>query len=77
MVEVVFYNENIINLRVPTFVELAVVDTPPGFKGDTAQGGTKPAKLETGLITQIPLFINNGEKIRIDTRSGDYVERVS
>ena len=77
VVEVVFHKEDIINVRVPTFVELEVVDTPPGFKGDTAQGGTKPAIVETGLTTHVPLFINNGDKIRIDTRSGDYVERVS
>ena len=52
-----------------------MVDTPPGFKGDTAQGGTKPATLETGLTVQVPMFITNGEKVRVDTRSGDYIER--
>ena len=75
VVDVVFYNQDIINVRLPTFVDLGVVDTPPGFKGDTAQGGTKPATLETGLTVQVPLFISNGEKIKIDTRSGEYIER--
>ncbi len=75
VVDVVFYNEDIINVRLPTFVDLKVVDTPPGFKGDTAQGGTKPATVETGLTVHVPLFISNGEKIKIDTRSGDYIER--
>ena len=75
VVEVVFFNGQVINLRLPTFVELKVTDTPPGFKGDTAQGGTKPATLETGLAIQVPLFISNGETVRIDTRSGEYIER--
>ena len=73
--DVVFYNEDVINVRLPTFVDLEVVDTPPGFKGDTAQGGTKPARLETGLTVQVPLFIINGDKLKIDTRSGQYIER--
>ena len=75
VVDVVFHNGNVINVRLPTFVDLEVVETPPGFKGDTAQGGNKPATLETGLTVQVPLFISNGEKVRIDTRSGDYIER--
>ena len=75
IIDVIFYNNNVINVHLPTFVELEVVETPPGFKGDTAQGGTKPATLETGITVQVPLFISNGEKIRIDTRSGDYIER--
>ena len=75
VVEVVFFNGEVINLRLPTFVALKVTDTPPGYKGDTAQGGTKPATLETGLIVQVPLFISNGEMVRIDTRSGEYIER--
>ena len=76
IVEVVFFNEEMINLRVPTFVDLLVTDTPPGFKGDTASGGTKPAVLKTGMTVQVPLFIMNGEKVKADTRSGQYVERV-
>ena len=75
VLDVVFFSQEVINVRLPTFVELEVTDTPPGFKGDTAQGGTKPATLATGLTVQVPLFINNGEKLRIDTRSGEYVER--
>ena len=75
VVDVVFYNGNVINVRLPTFVDLKVAETPPGFKGDTAQGATKPATLETGLIVQVPLFISNGEKVRIDTRNGEYIER--
>ena len=77
IVDMIFHNEDIINVRVPIFVDLEVVDTPPGYKGDTAQGGTKPATLETGFTTQVPLFISNGEKVRIDTRSGEYNERAS
>ena len=75
VIDVIYYNQEIINVRLPTFVDLEVVETPPGFKGDTAQGGTKPATLETGLTVQVPLFISNGEKIRVDTRSGQYTER--
>lgn len=75
VLDIIYYNDAVINVRMPTFVELAVVEAPPGFKGDTAQGGTKPATLETGLIVQVPLFITSGEKVRIDTRSGEYIER--
>ena len=75
VVDVIFFKDDVINLRLPTFVELQVVDTPPGFKGDTAQGGTKPATLETGLTVQVPLFISNGERLKIDTRSAQYIER--
>jgi elongation factor P len=75
VLDVIFHNDNIINVRLPTFVDLVVAETPPGFKGDTAQGGTKPATLETGLVVQVPLFVNTGEKIKIDTRSGQYIER--
>ena len=75
VIELIYYKQNIINVRLPTFVELEVVETPPGFKGDTAQGGTKPATVDTGLIIQVPLFISTGEKIKVNTRSGDYIER--
>ena len=75
VVDLIYFKEDMINIRLPTFVDLEVVDTPPGFKGDTAQGGTKPATLETGLTVQVPMFITNGEKVRVDTRSGDYIER--
>jgi elongation factor P len=60
----------------PTSVELAVTETNPGYKGDTAQGGTKPATLETGLVLQVPLFVNEGDKVKVDTRTGSYLERV-
>jgi len=59
----------------PNFVELEVTETDPGLKGDTAQGGSKPATLQTGAVVRVPLFINIGEKLRIDTRSGEYVSR--
>jgi elongation factor P len=62
-------------VEVPNFVELAVVKTDPGIRGDTASGGSKPATLETGAVVQVPLFINEGEVLRIDTRTGAYIER--
>jgi elongation factor P len=58
-------------------VELSIIDTPPAHRGDTAQGGTKPATLETGLSVNVPFFLNVGEMIRIDTRNGEYIERVN
>jgi len=60
----------------PITVDLEVVDTEPGVRGDTASGGTKPATLETGLVVQVPLFIERGDIVRIDTRTSEYVERV-
>jgi elongation factor P len=61
----------------PMFVELEITETDPGFKGDTVQGGTKPATLETGAVVAVPLFLNTGDKIRVDTREGGrYVTRV-
>ena len=60
----------------PVSVDIEIVETEPGFKGDTAQGGTKPAKLITGLMVQVPLFIVKGDVIKIDTRSGEYLSRV-
>ena len=62
-------------VEVPNFVELEVVKTDPGLRGDTASGGSKPATLETGAVVQVPLFINEGEVLRIDTRTGAYIER--
>jgi elongation factor P len=73
---ILFFKEEVIGLELPNTVELEVVDTEPGFKGDTAAGGSKPAKLETGLVVQVPFFINKGDLLRIDTRSGAYIERV-
>jgi elongation factor P len=66
-----------ISLELPFTVDLTVVDTPPGFKGDTASGSTKPATLETGVVVNVPFFINVGDKLRIDTRDGSYIERVT
>ncbi len=60
----------------PNFVELRIAETDPGLKGDTAQGGTKPAKLETGAVVRVPLFVEEGEMIKVDTRNGEYVSRV-
>lgn len=75
-VDVLFWNNNPVNVELPAFVELAVSQTDPGMKGDTASGATKPATLETGAVVNVPLFIKEGEMLRIDTRSGEYVERV-
>ncbi|WP_151670510.1 elongation factor P [Nitrincola schmidtii] len=72
---VTLWNGNPIAVTPPNFVELEVVETDPGVKGDTAQGGSKPATLSTGAIVRVPLFIEIGEKLRIDTRSGEYVSR--
>lgn len=74
--EVTLYNGSPIGVTPPNFVELEVTETDPGLKGDTAQGGTKPATLETGAIVKVPLFIEIGEVLRVDTRSGDYMSRV-
>lgn len=60
----------------PNFVELTIVETDPGIRGDTAQGGVKPAKLETGAVVRVPLFVEEGEVVRVDTRTGEYVSRV-
>ncbi len=73
---VVLWNETPIAVVPPTFVELEVIETEPGFKGDTVSGATKPAKLETGAVIKVPLFINVGDKLKIDTRTGEYVSRV-
>ena len=71
-----FFNGSIIGVDIPNSVELKVVETEPGIRGDTATGGSKPAKMETGYIVSVPLFINEGEMLRIDTRTGAYIERV-
>ena len=72
---VLLYNEAIMGIELPNFVELLVVDTEPGVKGDTATGASKAAKLESGASVQVPLFINTGDRLRIDTRTGEYMER--
>ena len=76
VLQVQFYENEPVAVDLPITVELEVVETAPGFKGDTAAGGTKPAKLETGLVVNVPLFVNEGERIKIDTRTGTYLERV-
>ncbi len=75
--EISSYKGKLIGVELPVAVELEVVDTGPGFKGDTATAGNKAAKLETGITIQVPLFINNGDVIKVDTRTGEYLERVS
>jgi elongation factor P len=71
------YKGELMGVELPITVELEVVDTGPDFKGDTATAGTKPAKLETGITVQVPMFITNGDIVKIDTRDGHYLERVS
>ncbi|MET4692200.1 elongation factor P [Endozoicomonas lisbonensis] len=73
---VTLYNGSPLSVSAPNFVELQVVETDPGLKGDTAQGGSKPAKLSTGATVKVPLFIVEGEVLKIDTRTGEYVGRV-
>ncbi|AAM24505.1 MAG: Elongation factor P [Caldanaerobacter subterraneus] len=76
IVTVKFYKGEAFSVEPPTFVELEVIDTEPGVRGDTVTGGSKPATVETGAVIQVPLFINVGDKIKIDTRTGEYIERV-
>ena len=76
VVKVLSYKGNVFGVEPPTFVELVVTETEPGFKGDTATGATKPATLETGATINVPLFIDEGTTIRVDTRTGEYMERV-
>ena len=76
-VKVLYYKGRPLGVELPNTVELRVVETEPGVRGDTVSGGSKPAKLETGAVVQVPLFINEGDVIRVDTRTGQYVERVS
>ncbi|MDD5449695.1 MAG: elongation factor P [Candidatus Omnitrophica bacterium] len=70
------YEGRIVKINPPLFVELKVKSTEPGIRGDTSKGGTKPAELETGIIIQVPLFINTDDTIKVDTRTGGYIERV-
>ena len=76
MCQVTLYNDVPLTISPPNFVELKIVETDPGVRGDTAQGGTKPARLETGASVRVPLFIEQGEVIKVDTRNGEYVSRV-
>ena len=75
-VEILFNGPEIISVEIPTFINLKVVETEPGFKGDTATGAVKPAKLETGVTINVPLFIEADELLKVDTRTGEYSERV-
>ncbi len=75
-VEVLFWRGKPINIELPAFIEALITQCDPGLKGDTASGATKPATLETGAVVQVPLFVKEGERIRVDTRTGVYVERV-
>jgi elongation factor P len=75
VIQVASYEDEILGVEMPPNVVLEITETDPGFKGDTASGGTKPAVMETGLTVQVPLFVNAGEKIKVDTRTGNYLER--
>ena len=76
MVKICSHNGNVFAIEPPLFVELEVTETEPGFAGNTAQGATKPATVETGAQVQVPLFVNQGDKLKIDTRTGEYLSRV-
>ncbi len=69
------FGEKIISIEPPIKIDLKVIETPPGIRGDTAQGGSKPATLETGAVVSVPLFVNNGDIVRVNTQTGEYVER--
>jgi elongation factor P len=76
VVKALYFEGNPVAVEPPMFVELEVTETDPGFKGDTASGGSKPATLETGAVVKVPFHISNGDVLKIDTRTGDYIERV-
>ena len=76
MVKICSHNGNVFAVEAPLFVELEIIDNEPGFKGDTATGATKPATVETGAVVNVPLFVEQGNKIKIDTRTGEYLSRV-
>lgn len=75
-VQIMYAGEELLGVTPPMFIETEITQTDPGFKGDTVQGGTKPATIVTGATVQVPLYLNEGEKIKIDTRSGEFVGRV-
>ena len=75
-IDLIFFGENPISLELPLNVDLKVTSSPPGVKGDTAQGATKAAKLETGFELHVPLFVNEGDIVKVDTRTGEYVSRI-
>jgi elongation factor P len=76
-VEVLYIDGSPVTVELPNFVEIAIARTDPGVRGDTAQGGTKPATLETGAVVQVPLFLNEGDVVKVDTRTGEYLGRVA
>ena len=76
-VDVLFWKDNPVNIELPSFIEAVITQSDPGVKGDTSSGATKPATLETGAVIQVPLFLKEGEKVRVDTRTGEYCERVN
>ena len=73
---IAFHNGNIVSVEIPASVELTITDTEPGIQGDRVSGARKPATLETGKVVQVPLFVNIGDRVKVDTRSGDYITRV-
>ena len=76
IVSAYFYNNELINISLPNFIEVKITETEPGFKGDTAKSSGKPATIETGATIQVPLFVNVGDKVKVDTRTGGYMGRV-
>ena len=74
--QVAFYNDEIISVEIPASVELTISETEPGVQGDRVSGARKPATLETGRVVQVPLFVEVGDRVKVDTRSGDYITRV-
>jgi elongation factor P len=76
-VEILFIDQNPVTVELPNFIELQIVKSDPGIRGDTASGGSKPATLETGAVIQVPLFLNEGDVVKVDTRTGDYLGRVA
>jgi len=75
-VKILFYRGEPIGIDIPFFIDLRIVETEPGVRGDTVSGATKAAKLESGAVVQVPLFLNEGDRIKVDTRTGTYIERV-
>lgn len=77
VVVMLFHGSEVLGMELPMFIEIPIAETSPGFRGDTASGGSKPATLETGAVINVPLFLNEGDVVKVDTRTGAYVERVS
>ena len=76
-VAMLFHGSEVLGMELPIFIEIPIAETSPGVRGDTASGGSKPATLETGAVINVPLFLNEGDVVKVDTRTGEYVERVS